>query len=119
MNRIVLLLLLGLIASCAKSSDNSTEISDQKIIYKNWVLSRCLSYSLKNEEEKKDALNTASSYLEQSNLSVESLLNSEPLIHKFIEKKYQGSISGTFEIKKCIDLYSSSELDELYFSSQK
>ena len=120
MNRRMLLLLISLITSCADAEQqNSVNIADQKNIYKNWVLSRCLSYILPNKEAKQDALNTASAYLELSVLPVEVFLNSEPLIQVFLKRKYQGSIKGTFEIKKCVDLYNSSELDKLYITSQK
>ena len=57
--------------------------------------------------------------IEVSHLSLDNLLSSEPLIHQFIEKQYDGSINGTFEIKKCIDLYNSPTLDEHYLNFQK
>lgn len=120
MRRWRVLLLIVFITSCVNTEQqNSMSITEQRSIYKNWVVSRCLSYTLQNKEEKQDALNTASAYLELSVLPVEVLLKSEPLIQDFLKREYQGSIKGSFEIKKCIDLYSSSELDELYRMSQK
>lgn len=111
MRRIILLLAVFFITSCTHTK-NTDMAFEQKAIYKNWVLSRCLSYIL--ESEKQDALNSASAYLEQSKLSVEALLRSEPLIEAFLSREYSGSISGTFNTKKCIDLYNSPQLESLY-----
>ena len=63
MYRIIDLLLLALITSCTTSTIHPTKNSKQKEIYRNWVLSRCLNYTLNNKADRQDALNTASSYL--------------------------------------------------------
>ena len=119
MNGVVVLLVAFAITSCANIETNNSDESSQKEIFKNWVLSRCLSYTFQNENQKQDALYTASAYLEQSTLSVEQLLESEPLIQSFLSQNYQGSIAGTFNTKKCIDLFNSHELDKLYNSLKK
>ena len=49
-----------------------------------------------------------------STLSVEQLMSSESLMKDFLSRNYQGSIEGTFNTMKCIDLFNSSELDALY-----
>lgn len=87
----------------------------QKTLYKSWVLSRCLS-AISSENDKQDYLNTASAYLERSNLPVEAFIKAEPLIKQLLGETYTGSIKGTFESKKCIDLFNSDELDSLYRS---
>lgn len=114
MNKIALLLFAFMIVSCANEKDSNSESAHQESIFKNWVLSRCLSYTFKDPIQKQDALNTASAYLEQSTLSVEQLTSSEPLIKNYLSKKYDGSIEGTFNTMKCIDLFNSSDLDTLY-----
>jgi hypothetical protein len=119
MIRMAVLLAASTLASCSNITSNKNEPDNQKIIYKNWVLSRCLSYTLQDSSQKQDALNTASAYLEQSSLSVEQLLDSEPLIQTFLSRNYQGSIKGTFNTQKCIDLFNSEELDELYRNLEK
>ncbi len=118
MNKIIILLLTCVLSSCAQIERNSSESFHQKEIFKSWVLSRCLSYTFKDPNQKQDALNTASAYLEQSTLSVELLLSSEPLIKDFLSRNYQGSIEGSFNTMKCIDLFNSSELDTLYRNLQ-
>ena len=102
------------VTSCANISQKGSESAHQKEIFKSWVLSRCLSYTFQDKNQKQDALNTASAYLEQSTLSVEQLLSAEPLIKQYLARDYQGSIKGTFNTKKCIDLFNSRELEDLY-----
>ena len=119
MIRLIALLMAISIASCTEIESKNPAHDNQKKLFKNWVLSRCLSYIFQDKEQRQDALNTASAYLEQSTFSVEQLLSSEPLIKSFLSRKYQGSIKGTFNIKKCIDLYNSQQLDDLYKNLKK
>ena len=112
--RLAVISLVSLLASCVGAKQDEANVDDQISTYKSWVLSRCLTYTLKNEQDKQDALNTASAYLEISNLPVEMFISSEPLIQEFVGRTYQGSIPGTFNVKKCIDLFNSDELDDLY-----
>lgn len=105
------------LSSCVSAKQVNTD--KEKQLYKNWVLSRCVSYIANNQVTRQDALNTASAYLEVSSLPVESFVQAEPLIKKYIEANYQGSIPGGFELKKCIDLFSADELDSLYNGIKK
>ncbi len=114
MRLVMVSLFIIFLASCANTKRDIANTDDQVSTYKNWVLSRCLSYTFQNEQDKQDALNTASAYLEVSILPVEMFLSSEPLIQEFLDRSYQGSIIGTFKVKKCIDLFNSDELDKLY-----
>lgn len=119
MNKKIILLLVFFLASCAQMEINDSNIVHQEKIFKNWVLSRCLSYTFEDLNQKQDALNTASAYLEQSTLSVEQLLSSEPVIKNFLSRNYKGSIEGTFNTMKCIDLFNSPELGALYRTLKK
>lgn len=114
MNKIMLILFFSFITSCSSVAQNKTAIENEKEIYKSWVLSRCLSFIANDDTQKQDALNTASAYLELSTLPVSDFLKSSDLIEQYISLKYQGSIAGTFNTKKCIDLFNSNELNELY-----
>ncbi len=112
--------ILGLIflSSCSDGKNGSGRDAVQKKIYKNWVLSRCISKIAADEKLKQDALNSASAYLEQSDLPVEAFTNSDPLIDTFLLRNYQGSIPGAFNTKKCIDLFNSDELEQLYLKER-
>ncbi|SQD77192.1 T6SS amidase immunity protein Tai4 family protein [Moritella yayanosii] len=119
MNKIMILILVSVIASCSSAAMKEADSLNQKTLYKNWVLSRCLAAIVDDKKQKKDAFNTASAYLEVSNLPVEYFLASETLMQQFISLEYQGSISGSFNTKKCIDLFGSKELDNLYHELTK
>jgi hypothetical protein len=111
------LVLFAILTSCT-STANFSSTAFQKSTYKNWVLSRCISKIATDEKLKQDALNSASAYLEQSDLSVDAVTNADPLIDSFLQRNYQGSIPGTFNTKKCIDLFNSNELDQLYLKER-
>ena len=107
------------IAACSNAKNTNDSAEQERYTYKSWVLSRCLASIAKNEEDKADALNTASVYLEASRLSIEDFTDAKPLIEKYITKNYQGSIPGTFNTKKCIELLYSRELEQLFVEKQK
>jgi len=112
------ILALTFLASCSNAKSVSEKDSIQKSTYKSWVLSRCISKIATDEKLKQDALNSASAYLEQSDLSLEAFTNADPLIDSFLQHNYQGSIPGTFNTKKCIDLFNSDELEKLYLQEK-
>ncbi|HWV14596.1 MAG TPA: T6SS amidase immunity protein Tai4 family protein [Cellvibrio sp.] len=86
---------------------------EQKKIYKNWVLSKCIGTAFSEERVRQDAFNSASAYLELSRLPIESLTAAEPLIKQFLARDYRGSIPGSFQTKACLDLFYSNELETL------
>lgn len=102
--------------SCANKPDSKSLADAEKIHFKNWTLSRCLSEIAADPALKQDALNTASSYLESSRLPIEAFSSADELVKTFLAKNYSGSIPGTFNTKKCIDLFHSEELEKLYQS---
>lgn len=117
----LLLLFMGfcLIASCSSIKSKTSDIEEQRKLYKSWVLSRCIASISTTEEEKQDALNSASAYLELSRLPIDSFSHAKPLISEFLAKKYQGSITGTFNTKKCVDLLYSDELENIFLKEYK
>src|SRR6218665_952878 len=112
MRQLFLIVLSLLILSFSSPQKNYGETAKQQQIYKSWVLSRCLSKVQTDDAMKQDALNSASAYLEESGLPVESFTRAEPLIDSYVAKNYQGSISGTFNVKKCVDLIYSADLEQ-------
>ena len=69
-----------------------------------------------DQAQKQDALNTASSYLENSRLPIEAFSSADELVKTLLAKNYSVSIPGTINTKKCIDLFHSEELEKLYQS---
>lgn len=102
--------------SCANKPDSNSSADAEKLYFKNWTLSRCLSEIATDQAQKQDALNTASSYLESSSMPIEAFSSANELVKTFLAKNYSGSISGTFNTKKCIDLFHSKELEKVYQS---
>jgi hypothetical protein len=112
------ILLLALLTSCS-TTNIAGKTKVQKDTYKNWVLSRCLSKAFPSEPLKQDALNSASSYLEISTLPLDAFTGADQLIDSFLLRNHQGSIPGTFNAKKCIDLFNSDELENIYKKQNK
>ena len=112
------ILALTFLASCTNAKEASEKNAVQKTNYKSWAMSRCISKIATDEKLKQDALNSASAYLEQSDLPVDAFTNADPVIDSFLQRNYQGSIPGTFNTKKCIDLFNSNELDKLYLQER-
>jgi len=112
----LLLLMPITLLSCANKPDNNFLADAEKLYFKNWTLSRCLSEIATDQAQKQDALNTASSYLEISSMPIEAFSSADELVKAFIAKNYSSSIPGTFNTKKCIDLFHSEELEKLYQS---
>lgn len=121
MRLLLLLISISFIASCAciNAKTSKNDIGEQRKIYKSWVVSRCIASIATTEAEKQDALNSASAYLEVSRFSIDSLSNAKPLINEFLTKNYQGSIPGTFNTKKCVDLLYSDELEKIFLAEYK
>ena len=85
----------------------------QKMLLKNWALSRCLAEVYSDENTKADASATAGAYFEFGTLPVEDYDTVKTLVIEFSKKKYGGSVKSEFNTMKCIDLFHSTELDAL------
>lgn len=85
----------------------------QKVLLKNWALSRCLSEVYTDEKTKEDANATAGAYLEFGRQNIEAYEALNELVVKYAKRKYTGSVPSDFNTMKCIDLYHSSELETL------
>lgn len=76
-----LLLVPVALLSCANRSDNKPLSDVDRLHFKNWTLSRCLSEIATDPALKQDALNTASSYLESSSLPIEAFSSADELVN--------------------------------------
>jgi hypothetical protein len=85
----------------------------QKMLLKNWALSRCLGQVYADEKTKEDANATAGAYLEFGRQPIESYEALSGLIDEYANRKYAGSIQSDFNTMKCIDLFNSEELEKL------
>jgi hypothetical protein len=114
MNKIIAAALAMLfMVTAALAAKDTPESYSQKILLKNWALSRCLSKAYPSEISKNDAEITAGAFLEFSKFSLDANEKAEALVDKFLAKKYDGSVKSNYNTMKCIDLFHSKELDDL------
>ncbi len=83
------------------------------MIFKNWVLSRCIAKAYSADATKRDAEISASAYLEYGFSSIEMYEKGEMLVDEYLARNYSGSIDGKYNTMKCIDLFHSQALDAL------
>ncbi|MDR0564513.1 MAG: type VI secretion system amidase immunity protein Tai4 [Azoarcus sp.] len=83
-------------------------------LLKNWALSTCFARISKNIENKNDAIETATAFAKFGQISLEEQNTMQPLIDKFISKKYSGhETKSEFHTMKCIDIVISDEFERL------
>lgn len=109
------LVVLGMATASAEAADPipRTAKYSQKILLKNWALSRCLGQAYGVKAAQDDAYRTAGAYLEFSIVPVERFDSLSALVDKYLRADYRGSQEGSFNTMKCIDLFHSRELDRL------
>ncbi len=100
------------ISQQAHAQEETSKYS-QKVLLKNWALSRCLGQVYVDEKTKEDANATASAYLEFGRQPIESYEALGRLVDRYASRKYAGSIRSDFNTMKCIDLINSKELENL------
>ena len=79
--------------------------------YYNWALSRCIGKAAKDERDRSDAFASAGGYLEQGELGIEIYEEMSKLVDLYLAKTYGSVVGSDLNTMKCIDLYSSEELD--------
>ena len=80
---------------------------------KNFALGTCISDGYKSNEVVKDSSAAAGGYLELGRLPFEAYEEAALLGKKFLEKEYPSKSGEKLTLMKCIDLFHSSELDQL------
>ena len=79
-------------------------------LLKDWALSRCLSYSFKNQPAGEDAAVTASALLQRADSGMGVYEKLGQLAASYAARKYSGSVPGDYHVLKCIDLFHSTDL---------
>lgn len=95
------------------AQQNAIKHYSQNVLFKNWVLSRCLAKAYSSDESKKDAEVTASAYLEFGKAGIEAYEKADVLVGKYLATTYDGSVHSSYNTMKCIDLFHSRDLDSL------
>lgn len=109
---IQLAIALAIVSAVSSASEVPPKYS-QKVLIKNWALSRCLAEAYSDQMSKDDANASAAAYLESGKQPIEAYEKVSELAVKYAKLNY-GSVSGSkLNTMKCIDLFNSKELDSL------
>lgn len=109
-------LLVGLVMMefvLATNAQGAPAQSSQKVLLKNWAMSRCIAEVYADKATKDDANATAAAYLEAGHQPIEAYEQLGALVSKFAQRKYSSSTGSELNAMKCIDLLNSKELDKL------
>lgn len=109
--RIIAFLCLAGLCTTAAAEEPATAKYSQKILLKNWALSRCLAQIAPDEASRNDANATAAAYLEFGHQPIEAYEAIDKLVGTFIKREYAGSTKSSYNTMKCIDLFHSRDLD--------
>lgn len=85
----------------------------QKMLLKNWALSRCLGQVYEDAGARQDANASAGAYLEFGDQPIETYEALSVIVDEFANRNYSGSVDSRFGTMKCIDLMNSKRLDDL------
>ncbi len=107
------LMIGSFVTPIANAKDIPVASYSQQVIFKNWILSRCLAKAYVSEEARNDAQISASAYLEFGKAPIEMYEKADALVEQYLAKKYEGSVKGEFKTMKCIDLFHSKEVERL------
>ena len=112
---IPLLLIVFFSSSCA-SNEYSFKEDTNEVMFKNYTLSVCLNmaYGETSESLLKEASLASNGYREFSNIDLSAYEASRELISKWLNKNYLSKSGEQINIMKCIDLYNSPELQNLF-----
>lgn len=80
------------------------------------MLDKSRAAGLVDIRQREQPINGTRSYLDSSSMPIEAFSSADELVKAFLAKNYSGSIPGTFNTKKCIDLFHSKEPEKLYQS---
>ena len=80
---------------------------------KNFALSACIAEGYRSDEVKKDGSAAAGGYLELGSFPMEAYEEAAALGKKFLARTYRGKHGEALTLMKCIDLFHSTELEQL------
>ncbi len=116
---VAIALLLSSTAACTHESVQPDSVAEESELLRDWALARCLGKIQSTEASREDAYRTASAYLERSSAPLESFERIDALVATFVSKPYSGSVSGSFNTMKCIDLYHSEALEDIVTATSR
>lgn len=96
--------------SCTAQRKSADTADTQRRLLKNWTLCRCLARA-SGDPINSDAARSAAAYLETSTAGIDVYERLEALGEAHLARPSSGSVKGSYDTIKCIDLYHGAELD--------
>ena len=109
-----LILILSSILSCSCAVKQISQPTLEETTFKKFTLSICLGTAFEEKEIKKDANKSANAYQMRGNMPPEAIDESRNLVDKWLHKSYLSKSGKQIQIMKCIDLYESNDLLNIY-----
>jgi len=90
--------------------------ASEETLFRNFTLAICTGMAYEKESKKiaTDAGRSASGYREFSHVDLAAYEESRKLVKKWLAKDYKSKHGGQIALMKCIDLYNSKELKNLF-----
>jgi len=110
--RLVFILSIILLSSC---SGNPVAPVKEEIYFKNYALAVCFSSPFEDKSLGEDVNKAINGYIEKGNLGLEDYEEIRKFVDEWREtKNYESKRGGQINFSKCIDMYNSVDLNELY-----
>jgi hypothetical protein len=102
--------------SACHAADHRFKQESEKTLFSNFTLALCLGMAYEKDSQKlaSDVGKAASGYAEFGHMDLEAYEEARELIKTWLKKDYQSKTGGQVEIMKCIDLFESEDLTNLY-----
>jgi hypothetical protein len=103
--------IVGLAVTCAACAAHPVKgTSTEASLLRDWTLSRCLAKASTGSDFSQDAMRTAAALLERGSVDIAIYEKLDSLVDRFLARRSEGSVPGSYSTLKCIDLYHSDEL---------
>lgn len=108
---VVIVVLCFTLVACVS---NKIQLVNEQLYFKKYALSTCLRQSFDCSPLKDDAFVAVDAYLQKGNMPLEAYDELEILVDLWRNKDYSTKEGGQVQIPKCLDLYESQDLADLY-----
>lgn len=108
--------LLTFLSSSCVSNEYSFKDDTERVKFKNFTLAVCMNmaYGESSDTLLNEASLAANGYREFSNIDLNAYDASRNLISKWLNKDYTSKSGGQINLMKCIDLYNSPDLENIF-----
>lgn len=114
--KLIVILILSTVSNISLAERHAFKDASEETLFQNFTLAICTGMAYEKESKKiaTDAGRSASGYREFSHIDLAAYEESRNLVKKWLAKDYKSKHGGQIELMKCIDLYHSKELKNLF-----